>query len=61
VWTLQGSEQLCFAHSLMQTDLVCVSQDGKVLNTVTGVNAPVISTSVDKLSAEAAAVAAAKA
>ncbi len=53
--------QLCFAHSLMQTDLVCVSQDGKVLNTVTGVNAPVISTSVDKLSAEAAAVAAAKA
>ncbi|DBA90188.1 hypothetical protein WJX77_011074 [Trebouxia sp. C0004] len=36
-------------------------QDGKVLNTVSGVNAPLISTAVDKLSAEAAAVAAAKA
>ncbi len=40
----------------------CLSlQDGKVLNTVSGVNAPLISTAVDKLSAEAAAVAAAKA
>lgn len=36
-------------------------QDGKQLNTITGVNAPVISTTVDKLSAEAAAVATAKA
>ncbi len=36
-------------------------QDGKVLNTVSGVNTPLISTAVDKLSAEAAAVAAAKA
>lgn len=36
-------------------------QDGKLVNTITGVNAPVISTTVDKLSAEAAAVATAKA
>ena len=39
----------------------CNMQDGKLLNTITGVNAPVISTTVDKLSAEAAAVATAKA
>ncbi len=48
------------SHPFCCTD--CLSlQDGKVLNTVSGVNAPLISTAVDKLSAEAAAVAAAKA
>ena len=40
---------------------VFLLQDGKILNTISGVNAPVLSTAVDKLSAEAAAVAAARA
>ena len=36
-------------------------QDGRLLNTVTGVNAPVLCTSIDKWSAEAAAAVAIKA
>lgn len=56
-------------HFLLPKSVLCdllnsashTLQDGKLLNTVSGVNAPVLCTSIDKLSAEAAAAVAAKA
>lgn len=53
---------LCHIASISpSTNIHFALQDGKLLNTVTGVNAPVLCTSIDKLSAEAAATVAAKA
>lgn len=53
---------LCHVPSISaSTSIHFALQDGKLLNTVTGANAPVLCTSIDKLSAEAAATVAAKA